>query len=44
MAVRNDFSKDYSDPQSDCYTEEIALGWRLPAAGLAETDLVDLYN
>ena len=44
MAVSNDFSEDYSDPQSDCYTEEIALGWRLPAAGLAETDLVDLYN
>ena len=44
MAVSNDFSEDYSDPQSDCYTEEIALGWRLPAAGLAETTLMDFTN
>lgn len=44
MAVSNDFSEDYSDPNSDCYTEEIALGWRLPAAGLAETTLVDFTN
>jgi CubicO group peptidase (beta-lactamase class C family) len=44
MAVSNDFSEDYSDPQSDCYAEEIALGWRLPAAGLAETTLVDFTN
>ncbi|MFT4782721.1 MAG: CubicO group peptidase (beta-lactamase class C family) [Paracoccaceae bacterium] len=44
MAVSNDFSEDYSDPHSDCYTEEIALGWRLPAADLAETTLVDFTN
>ncbi len=31
MAVTNDFTEDYSDPNSDCYSEEIALGWRLPA-------------
>lgn len=39
MAVRNDFSEDYADPNSDCYTEEIALGWRLPADGTDETTL-----
>ena len=44
MAVSNDFSEDYSDPHSDCYTEEIALGWRLPADGLAETTLMDFTN
>ena len=44
MAVSNDFSEDYSDPQSDCYTEEIALGWRLPVAGLVETTLMDFTN
>ncbi|MEP3785905.1 serine hydrolase domain-containing protein [Ascidiaceihabitans sp.] len=44
MTVSNDFSEDYSDPQSDCYTEEIALGWRLPANNLAETTLVDFTN
>jgi CubicO group peptidase (beta-lactamase class C family) len=44
MAVRNDFSEDYSDPNSDCYTEEIALGWRLPAGDLAEISLVDFTN
>jgi len=44
MAVNNDFSEDYSDPNSDCYTEEIALGWRLPASNLTETTLVDFTN
>jgi CubicO group peptidase (beta-lactamase class C family) len=39
MALINDFSEDYDDPNSDCYTEEIALGWRLPADGIAETTL-----
>ncbi len=39
MNVANDFSEDYADPSADCYTEEIALGWRLPAAGHAETSL-----
>ncbi|MCE8553878.1 beta-lactamase family protein [Ruegeria pomeroyi] len=39
MAVRNDFSEDYSDPLSDCYTEEIALGWRLPPEGAPEPSL-----
>jgi CubicO group peptidase (beta-lactamase class C family) len=41
MNVINDFSEDYSDPNSDCYTEEIALGWRLPADNGPETALVD---
>ncbi|MGB7243246.1 MAG: serine hydrolase domain-containing protein [Sulfitobacter sp.] len=44
MAVGNDFSEDYSDPNADCYTEEIALGWRLPAADQPETTLVDFTN
>ena len=39
MAMDNDFSEDYDDPQSDCYSEEIALGWRLPADGDAEISL-----
>ena len=30
MNVMNDFSEDYDDPDAECYTEEIALGWRLP--------------
>ncbi|WP_299356833.1 serine hydrolase domain-containing protein [uncultured Shimia sp.] len=41
MAVDNDFSEDYSDPLSDCYAEEIALGWRLPPEGEAEISLAD---
>jgi len=44
MAVSNDFSEDYADPNSDCYTEEIALGWRLPHGETAETNLVDFTN
>ena len=44
MAVTNDFSEDYSDPNADCYTEEIALGWRLPAKGIAETTLADFTS
>lgn len=39
MAVENDFSEDYSDPLSDCYTEEIALGWRIPSPGKPEPSL-----
>ncbi|MGI9483522.1 MAG: serine hydrolase domain-containing protein [Hyphomicrobiales bacterium] len=39
MNVVNDFSEDYSDPLSDCYTEEIALGWRLPEEKKAEPSL-----
>lgn len=39
MNVMNDFSEDYSDPNADCYAEEIALGWRLPAEGAPETTL-----
>ena len=39
MAVDNDFSEDYADPLSDCYTEEIALGWRLPPDGVPEPTL-----
>ncbi|MCP5073643.1 MAG: beta-lactamase family protein [Rhodobacteraceae bacterium] len=41
MAVVNDFTEDYADPTSDCYTEEIALGWRLPPQGQPETCLLD---
>ena len=39
MAVTNDFTEDYSDPNSDCYAEEIALGWRLPEPGIGEVTL-----
>lgn len=41
MAVDNDFSEDYADPLSDCYAEEVALGWRLPEDGAAEVPLRD---
>ena len=44
MNVKNDFSEDYDDPHSDCYTEEIALGWRLPQGDAAETTLHDFTN
>jgi CubicO group peptidase (beta-lactamase class C family) len=45
MTVNNNFSEDYSDPHSDCYTEEIALGWRLPSNSmLKESTLVDFTN
>ncbi|MEM7440023.1 MAG: serine hydrolase [Pseudomonadota bacterium] len=39
MAVTNDFTEDYDDPDADCYTEEIALGWRLPGQGQDEVTL-----
>lgn len=39
MAVTNNFTEDYSDPGSDCYNEEIALGWRLPPDGVDELTL-----
>lgn len=39
MAVSNDFTEDYDDPHADCYDEEIALGWRLPADGQDEITL-----
>ena len=41
MNVANDFSEDYDDPQSDCYAEEVALGWRLPETGTPEITLRD---
>jgi CubicO group peptidase (beta-lactamase class C family) len=41
MSVDNDFTEDYADPLSDCYAEEIALGWRLPEAGMPEITLAD---
>ena len=45
MAVNNNFSEDYSDPHSDCYTEEVALGWRLPSHNMVkESTLVDFTN
>jgi CubicO group peptidase (beta-lactamase class C family) len=39
MNVANDFSEDYADPNSDCYTEETALGWRLPSGNAKEPTL-----
>ena len=39
MNVINDFSEDYADPNASCYTEEIALGWRLPPDGAPETEM-----
>ena len=39
MNVENDFSEDYSDPESDCYREEEALGWRLPPTDRPEETL-----
>ena len=45
MAVINDFSEDYHDPNSDCYAEEIALGWRLPREqSFRETTLAEFTN
>ncbi|SHI58268.1 CubicO group peptidase, beta-lactamase class C family [Shimia gijangensis] len=44
MAIDNDFSEDYSDPLSDCYAEEIALGWRLPEDGVAEISLSEFAS
>ena len=45
MTVNNNFSEDYSDPHSDCYTEEVALGWRLPSNNIVkESTLVDFTN
>ena len=45
MTVNNNFSEDYSDPHSDCYTEEIALGWRLPSNNMVkESTLVEFTN
>ena len=45
MTVNNNFSEDYSDPHSDCYTEEVALGWRLPSNNMVkESTLVDFTN
>ena len=45
MKVNNNFSEDYFDPHSDCYTEEIALGWRLPSNNMdKESTLVDFTN
>ena len=44
MAVSNDFSEDYEDPLSDCYTEEIALGWRLPPNDAPETTLTEFAS
>ena len=39
MNIANDFSEDYADPHSDCYAEEIALGWRLPDGDAPEPSL-----
>lgn len=41
MSVTNNFTEDYSDPNSDCYNEEIALGWRLPETDVEEVTLTD---
>jgi CubicO group peptidase (beta-lactamase class C family) len=39
MAVENDFTEDYSDPDAACFAEEEALGWRLPPLGRDEPTL-----
>ena len=45
MSVNNNFSEDYFDPNSDCFTEEVALGWRLPRdQNLKETSLEEFTN
>jgi len=44
MNVANDFSEDYEDPQAGCYTEEIALGWRLPIGDAPEPTLREFAN
>ncbi len=41
MNVDNDFTEDYADPDADCYTEEVALGWRLPGEGEKEITLAE---
>ena len=41
MAVTNDFTEDYDDPEADCYDEEVALGWRLPRHGQDDITLRD---
>ncbi len=41
MNVDNDFTEDYADPAADCYTEEVALGWRLPGEGEKEITLAE---
>lgn len=37
MNVVNDYSEDYSDPMTTALIHGAAMGWRLPAAGEAET-------
>ena len=44
MTVTNDFTEDYSDPLSDCYAEEIALAWRLPAQHEEEISLEEFAS
>lgn len=44
MNLANDFSEDYADPNADCYSEEIALGWRLPEGEAPETSLWDFVR
>ena len=45
MSVNNNFSEDYFDPNSDCFNEEIALGWRLPGdRSIKETSLEEFTN
>ncbi len=41
MNVANNFSEDYTDLNSDCYTEEIALGWRVPSGEAKEPTLAE---
>lgn len=44
MNLSNGFTEDYDDPHSACYTEEIALGWRLPEPGKPEPSLSDFVR
>lgn len=39
MNVINHYSEDYENPLADCYGEEIAMGWRLPARDQDEPTL-----
>ena len=39
MNIVNDYSEDYSDPETTALLHEAAMGWRLPALG--EADITD---
>lgn len=39
MNIANDFSEDYTDPQTGSYAMETAMGWRLPEDGQRESTI-----